>query len=561
MKNKIIVLLVLILSLLSVPTFAVGTDTDSIENIGAVTEINEVEEERIEVLFPKNVKMGMETIEEVVEKESEETGKVEKITETHDVLAFYDADNESEDAEPLFTVEDEEYTIFMEDICLSTQGDAKAGLDALAKSSVTLDHIKLSVWGSFLHTYYGKTMLNFPMGDIKIKYDKNDFNLKVTDESKDFVLNTFIPTIIDTIVEESRNYPAKSYVLNSKGGTLLKDYECDLTDVIEKKAIYPLTKDDTYQFLDAGSYFCMCINTEYVNILRGYIENAGYYRRVDTGNNIPGCVNVLAYVTLLRDVDGGTVSDKCVNDFTLYQNLAITLDTKELIDVTNMTTANKSLDYKEYSLNIDNLVVSTVEDGIVVIQPTYLECFKYAGVNSTFSATIDTTDFIQGKDDCFRVVETGEKIKYTAFTDNGILMTDLGNAPFLIYYSSYVPYNKLVNFAYNQQDIYFNYFDNKDELVENFVNTIKNDLKAQNRSADFDAYLKAAGQKTSTEKMIIKIVIAVIVIAVLAVGFILIRKKYKEVNAPTETPNSKETNDVLFEDDDDDDDGSDFELK
>ena len=503
----------------------------------------------------------------------DESGKflfptVVTIKNISDTKSGYDAsygffDFESE--ELMFTQEEGYFTTFMDEVLTSIRKEAKTGLDALSKSNTTIDYIRLDTWGEFLNKYYGKTINSFPLGDIHFKYNGYDFLVKNTVDAKSFILDYMIPRMTNEIVKLSTNYPAKFYNLNSSSGALLKDYTCDLTNVTELYTLYPLNEGKEYQFFNTGSYYGMALDSKYVEILRGYIESDGYNRRVDLGDGIPGCVSVLAYIVCLRDISFNSLSESTVFDYLMYKNLAIQLDTKTLIDVTDMNTASKKIDPREFSLDLDNLVVYSVSDGVVVIQPTYLLCFNYGGIDSNFNCKVDISSYILEGSDTFNVVGSNETIKAKYFSDeDGILGTRLGNAPFLIYYTSYVPYDKLVNFAYNQQNLYFDYFPKqKTEMVNNFVDIIRQDLKGQDRQKDFDAYMKGAGQQTDGMRRIIKIAIFAIVIIVIGVAALMVKIQYDKVNAPTEANTTfvDTTNEVLFDDDDDDEDGSNFELK
>ena len=555
MKKRISIVL-LVVFLLSCFTIFVYADNEVIDA--------EQETEEVELVLPALV-LVQDKVEEIEKMDAngelvkDEEGNV--IKEEKSTLTFYDAETEEE----LFNIEDEQYSMLLEDVFNSVREDARKGLDELANSKVTVGHIKLVKWGKFLSFYYGKNERDFPLGDIAFEYKGQKFAFKNTKEIKNLVLNVFVPKMIDDIVEISQEYPAKKYVLNSESGMLLKDFVCDTSNVVEKEVVYPLQKGETYQFFNVGSNMCMGLDSEYVDILRGYIENYGNYRRVESNDGTPGCVSILSYIVCLRDVTDYTLADKELADFMLYNNLAVALDTKELIDANSGIITDKKLFYSDYKLDENTLVVATISDSIVVIQPKYLECFEYNGVQSNFGSYIDATEMITNNADYFVVSSTGQKVPIKNFEiSEGILDTRLGNSPFLIYYTSnHQPYDKLVNFAYNQRNIYFNRFENGDERAENFVDSIRTELKEKGRSADFDAYMKEAGQKTDGQKMIIKIVIiAVIILAIAGIAVFLVLR-YKKVNAES-TQTNLTNNDNLFTDDDDDDDDDDdgsFELK
>lgn len=491
--------------------------------------------------------------------DKETTNQPENKVEVEKTLYFTITTNGEE--VKFFSILDKEFELWMAEIKDNVLADAKAGLGVLSQTKVTLDHIKLATWGEFFNDYYGKSMTSFPVKDIVIKYGDYEFIFKRTDDSKAFILNTFIPPLIDVIEEEASNYPVKRYALQIESGSLLKDYVCDLTSVREIETILPFDDVEEHIFYNVGDYFGMGLDRDYVDVLRGYLEGAtkGYDRPVE--GDVPGCVNVLSYITLLRNVSGGTLSDKVLSDFTMYKELAVCLDTKELIDTTNMTTAHQDLRYGDFKLDADILVLCPVRDSVVIIQPTYLECFLYGGVNQGLARWIDATKFIsEGGTDFVVRTSTGEtQVPISRFCDdNGILDTRLGQAPFLMYYTSYVPYDLLVNWGYNQSGGYFT----SEEQKEAFIERIKTDMKSQNRFDEFESYVKAAGQTPeSTKTLIIVIVVAVIVIALAVVGIILY-KKLKKLNSPVANPNAGVLfADNDFNDDDDDDTYGSFELK
>ncbi len=571
--SKKIVLLTLILSLLlCVPVFA--APEDNTENVVPEVVLSEAElsfqtfKEQVNNKGKENkvyitiIKAPIEQEEPTVENTDTSTEGTSVKTEVENTLYFTVAANGETPETRYFSIEDEEFVLWMNEIKESVLKDAKAGLSVLSKTDITLDHIKLESWGEFFTDYYGQSMTSFPVRDINLRYDDYEFVFKRTDDSKDFFLNTFIPPLIEVIEQEAVNYPVKRYALKIDSGSLLKDYVCDLTSVREIQTILPFDGVEEHIFYNVGDSFGMGIARDYVDVLRGYLEGEkkGYDRPVE--GDVPGCVNVLSYITLLRNVSGGTLSDKVLSDFTMYKELAVCLDTKELIDTTNMTTENQDLRYSDFQLNSDILVLCPIKDTVVIIQPTYLECFLYGGVNQGLARWVDTTNFISNGDTNLIVRnEKGEesRVPIANFCEsNGFIDTRLGKAPFLMYYTSYTPYDLLVNWGYNQSGAYFT----SEEQRVAFIETIEKDLKSQGRLDDFESYVKAAGQTPkSTKNLIIGIIVAVVFIAVLVVGIILY-KKIKKLNSPVANPNAGALfMDNDFDDDDDDDTYGSFELK
>lgn len=467
------------------------------------------------------------------------------------ILCFTDAADNI-----IFRVESDEFTQLLEEMKVSITEDAKKGLDQLSISKVTLDHIKLDTWGEFLNKYYDKKLSNFPMGDIQIKYGNRDFNIVNTELSRKVVADKIVPILISEVEEVSKRYPVKRYVLDIDTGVFLKDYVFDLASIREVATIYPLQNQESYSVYNVGSYYGFSLSSEYVKILRGYIEGdtVGYDKPVK--GTYPGCVNVLSYITLLKNISGGTLTDKEISDFTIYQNLAIRLDTKELIDTSDMTTNNKILSFTDFKLDPDILLLTPISEDVVVVQPTYLECFYYNGVNKNFGRKVDVTPFVaDGKQEV--VIVTGEtiiSIPIDYFADEkGRLDTQLGNSPFLIYYSSHTPYDLLINWAYNQSGTAFKETKDRDAFVEK----IKNEMKSAGRQSDFKVYMKEAGQGIN---IVIVLILGIVVISAIGgVVYILQRKKLK---SKVEEITNKDLLFDSYEDDEDSDDvDTDFELK
>lgn len=465
------------------------------------------------------------------------------------------------DGYELFDVESEQFRLLLNVIVADVRKDALNGLNILSGTRVTLDHIRLDQWGEFFNKYYGKSLTSFPMGNIKFEFAEYKFEISNNEAARKLILNYIIPPCINAIQEVSVNYPANRYALNVTNGALLKDYVCDLTSVRLVETVTPFDGVEEYLFYNVGSYYGMGLSEKYVSILRGYIEGneRGYDRPVQ--GSVPGCVNVLAYITLISDVSNYSISDKILSDFTLYKDLAITLDTHQLVDTTDLSTDYKQLYYSDYKLVEDNLIIAPIANDVVVIQPTYLECFSYGGYDRNFGSYIDVTPFVSTGEHYFSVVRNGatQKVPMEYFIDEmGKLDTRLGNAPFLIYYTNYKPYDLLINWAYNQAGSSF-----ADSNAKNaFVDAIRKEMKAAGRQSDFDAYMQAAGQRTDSMNMIIRLVVIGIVIIAAIVIALIVRKKLKDADMVAPNGNS----DLLFhddyddDDDDDDDEGGGFEL-
>ena len=588
MRKRILsigLLLILILSLGSVSVFAEpgevsnGETTDVVEtkteedieiekakeNLEAFkSNFNQVENSEVFIPYITVVEVPIPIGEPTV-KVDEEGNDVIVNPETRNVIAFGQLDSIV-----YFDVESIEFQLWVDEMIEDIRKDALEGLSILKETNVTLDHIKLEHWGEFFNKYYGKTLTNFPVGNIVLEYGDYKFIFENSKETKKLFMDFLLPPLVESIEKEAKAYPVKRYALDISSGSLLKDYVCDLTSVREVETVYPFDNVDTHIFFNAGDYYGMALSKDYVDILRGYIEDSGYNRRVE--GSVPGCVNVLSYITLIRNISGNTISDKVLSDFTIYENLAVRLDTKELVDTTDMTTTTKELFFSDYKLNADNLILAPIKDSVVIIQPTYLECFFYNNYNKGLNRTIDITNFIQTGEPYFTVTANSSDFKeayagtqsvpVSYFCDeDGVLDVQLGRAPFLMYYSSHTPYDLMINWAYNQSNGHFT--DEKEK--EAFINTIKKDMDELGRKADYDTYVKAAGKMTDTMNLILKVVIIFVILIVVIIIVVIIRKKLKAGDTGNSSSNNGNSNLLFdnddFDSDDDDDDFGGFELK
>ena len=300
---------------------------------------------------PHGVAHGIEQ----VEGEEENT---EVPTEIEKVYALFEGETE------VFREGSPEYEALFKGLTKSIIENSKKGLDAILVSSATIDNIKLEVWGEFLNKYIDSTTTKFKPGDITFKFDNFSFILVNNTSSRKFVVEEVIPTLIEGVKEASLSYPMYEYALDITSGAKLKDFECNLKKVRQVGTVFPLQNLEGYSVYYTGAHYGFAMSSEYTDILRGYIEGdeSGYYRRVDGPK--PGCVNVLSYITILNNIKDFTLEDKTLVDFRIYKNLAVRLDTKELIDTTDMTTDNKVLDYILESDNFD-LVYLLADKGIV----------------------------------------------------------------------------------------------------------------------------------------------------------------------------------------------------
>ena len=575
MRRSILLFSLILVMILSVPIYAdpgdnASEDEEVIEVPSYITDVDAyVNLKKFQkIMNNKDVEPGFENVISVVKAPKKINGEVVTGENVEYTLYFGQYDGQV-----YFSVEDPEFKLWMDEIRKSVAADARKGFDILKDASTTLDHIALKNWGEFFWKYWDKDVNNFPLGNVVISYDSYSFTFVNSKECKDLVLNYMLKPMFSEIDYLSNYYPVIRYVLNIEDGAILADYECDLTNVTELKTVNPFDGIKKYTFFNTGNYYALSLGEEYVSILRGYIDGhkGGYDRRVEGDH--PGCVSVLAYITLLRDISNNTLHDKVLSDFMLYKNLAVCLDTKELIDVTDMTTTTSKLFYSDFKIDPEKLLLTPISDSVVIIQPTYLECFRYntsyGAYEKNFGRTIDASYFITTGEPYFiykstvktengnQVVE--EKIPMSYFTDEkGILDVKLGRAPFLVYYSNYEPYDLLVNWVYKQSDGHLG----SEEEKEAFINQIRTEMHQLGRAEEFDMYVKAAGQMTDGAKTGIKIGIGVCVfLVVVALGVFIFIKIKKMKNDPANNRTIPLFEDDYDADDDDDDNSDTFEFK
>lgn len=557
---KKISILVLLISLLSISTLYASPVIEENTSGVAVTENQTEEIAEKTISFPRNVDIKEKEIlneTDVVGSSNNEDSDSQE-SDSKKVFVFLNKDT----GEEILVEGSADYELFITQLKRSVTSDAKLGLSNLRELKTTVDYIRLDTWGEFFNNYYGKSLTNFKSGPIKIKFDSYEFYIANSEISRRYIKEKLLPEMIKSIEVEAQNYPVKRYALDITSGTFLKDYECDLNSVREIKTVYPLDDIEEYVFYNTGAFYGLTMSTEYVQIMKGYLEGdtIGYDRPVD--GEYPGCVNVLSYITLLRNVEGYKLDDKVLSDFMIYNNLAIALDTKKLVDTSDMTTNGREILFSDFKLDPDKLVLVPISNDVVIIQPTYLACVYYNNLNRGLYRTIDTMRFITTGANTFDLIDkagnvTEVPIEYFIDNNNGYLGTQLGGAPFLMYYSNHVPYDLLIDWVYNYAPS--EGFDQS--IIDSTKNLIKKEMKEQKLTKEYNEYLKAAGQTTETTKSIIGIVVGVIFVLGVVVGVIIIRKKMKASDALTA---SEASNNLLFDDydsDDEDDDDGGFELR
>lgn len=491
---------------------------------------------------------------------AEDTQAIEGQTEieTKKILAF------SEDGQtPLFTVESPEYLAFQKAIIEDVTKKAISSFEEVIVSNVTQDYIEIDFWADFIQKYDIDNINLFPNGNINIEFGNYSFVLRNTNPAKLLVKDLILPSVITAIKDTSISYPMYKYALDIKSGSLLKDYEFDLNSVRVVKTVYPFKTEEKLIVYNNGINSGVTFSNEYTEILRGYLESSkteGNTRSIK--GNKPGCVDVRANVVILGNVKDLKITDKYTADYKDYTDreevdkiFSVRLDTKDLVDRRNITTEN-ILNYKDFHLNLDNLLLVPTMDSVVVLQPTYVECFRYSKLNKSMGRTLDVTKFVTTGEPVLTVVGSNEEVALEKFVnDNGYAGTELGNAPFLIYYNpNNLDYERIVEWMYSKNTT-INETD-RDALLS----SLKNKFKSEGKTDELDSYLKAAGQMTDgTKKVIVLVVLLVIILAIILI-VVISKASAKKSNIKKNTQGG-----LLFEEEgndfEDDDDTGNFEFQ
>ena len=478
--------------------------------------------------------------------------------EVQKVLAF------SEDGKtPLFTVESPEYLAFQKAVVKDVKDKSIIAFNEVVKAKVTQDYIELDFWADFIQKYDIDNINLFPNGNINIEFGDYSFILKNNNPARLLIKDLILPSVVTAIRDTSIAYPMYKYALDIKSGSLLKDYKFDINSVRVVKTVYPFNESEKLIVYNNGIKSGVTFSNEYTEILRGYLESSdteGNTRSI-TGSK-PGCVDVRANVVILGNVKDLKITDKYTSDYKDYTDkeevdkvFSVRLDTKDLVDRRNITTENV-LNYSDFHLNLDNLLLVPTVDSVVVLQPTYLECFRYNKLNKGMGRTLDITKFVTTGEPVLTVVGSNKEVALEKFVnDNGYIGTELGNAPFLIYYNpNNLDYARIVEWMY-EKNTTINETD-RDALLA----SLKSKFKSEGKIDEFNAYLKAAGQMTDNTKKIIILVVVLVVIIAIVLLVVLSKISVKKSNIKRNTQGG-----LLFEEEgndfEDDDDTGNFEFQ
>ena len=458
----------------------------------------------------------------------------------------------------LYEKDSVEMQTLLNNIKISAKEDAVKGLSKIVETIPTRDNVELSQWGLFLSKYTDKEITEFPVGDITFTLGMETFNIKASKSAKTWIKETVLPVIYEGIVSENLNYPAAMYKLNIEPGHKLKDLSVDITNkqsAVELYRVYPFTgnsknEPENYIIYNTGTYYGLALDKDYVEVLRGYHNESKYL--VSVPADVPACVNVLAYITLPKNLSDLTMTDKSLQDMSIYNGLAVNLLNKELIDTYNLSTDAVTLLYKDYSIKEEELILVPLTDSIVVVQPVFVEYFNKWGKDLNTAHYIDFTDFFMGKGDEVRLTDMSNGNSfYEPITnyvgESGLVSVKLGGRyTFGLYVrNDKLPYDRILKRLYGPEGASVV----KEKELKVITDSIEKDLKAQGRSADFKAYMKAARVST----------FPVIVIPVFIVFAVVIVLVIKTTKSSKKRKNVEDNSDLLFNPDEDVVDDSDID--
>lgn len=458
------------------------------------------------------------------------------------------------DGETLLYAEgSDEMMTFLESIMLSAKDDTIYGMSKVVDTLPTRDNVELREWGLFLSKYSDKEVTEYPGGDISFKLNNDTYNIKSSKVAKNWVKDFVLPAIYDGILSENSNHPVDMYKLNIEAGKKLTELELDITNKNNYEKFYtvlPFTgkgteAPDNFLIFNTGTYYGLALDTEYVKVLKGYHNESEYLVSVVAEN--PACANILAYITLPKNVSNLTLDGKSLKDMAIYKGLAVNLIDKKLKDTNILTTDNIELLYKDYSIDEEELILVSLTDSVVVVQPVYVEYFNKWGKDLNTSHSIDFTNFFMGNGTTVEITDMRDNITFNVdianyIADDGLMSIRLdGRYMFGVYVrDDSMPYDRILKRLYGPDGASVV----KEEELKKITESIEKDLKAQGRSEDFKAYMKAAGQ--STFPVIIIPIILVVIIGVVLV-IVMSSKKKKKSNIVSD-------DDLLFNPDDEEDD-------
>ena len=500
--------------------------------------------------------MATTVIPELEENKGDTTLEVEKeiiqveFKEIESVVGLYQGDTliMQQDSEALNNLESY--------IVQSIREEFKQGLTTLRNKGTTRDHIEMKLWGGFLYKYLGKTAIDMPSDNIKIETETIKYEIKGNKAAKEWLEKEIIPLVIKNMQEDGKIHPAEKYRIALDINKRWKEVgELDLTNKNNLEKIsteYPMSEDtSTYLVYNTGTIYGVMLNPKYVEILKGYNEELGYTLTVQSEN--PAIVSTLVPIVYLKNLENSTLEGKSFYDMAIYNDLAVDLETKTLIDTKELKEEKTALEYKDYNLKEEDLIMVNLADSTVLVQSKYLECFKWGNREYNTGTWVDFSELLLGNSNT--ATFSNGTIDVKTYQDNGdIVNTQLGKRnPFLIFASANnLPFDRLLMWIHSDTSV----GEMPEEQKKEMQKTIKNIMYEQGKKAEYKEYLKAAGGST-TPYIIIGGVIILLIAG--AVGVIVIKKKKnktpdKEIDMsdllfdtkPTKEDNNVEDDDNLF---------------
>lgn len=411
--------------------------------------------------------------------------------------------------------------------------DIKKGLDNMYRAVPVLDSIELENWGEFLATYAGRNITEMPIGDISFKIGQTNYTLKSSKTAKEWVFNKLLPALKQELAVQSMAYPCDVYVYNAgDSGTPLEGFtpSFENENLIKGYSVYPMigksnevSTDFSMGVYETGVSYGISMNKEYISVLRSIAGEEGVYKALED-KEIPSCVNMLARVVTLKNLSGYTLEDKYIRDMQLYNNLAVNLMDGKLYDVASIDSGD--LRYKDENLDIANLYVVNLQDGVVVLQTKYLECFYYDDMDLNTGCKVDIVPFLENGQAVLVGTDTEPISSYV--TEDGMFVVGYGNSyPFLVHVNgNAIPFGRIISWLYSDAYSARMTKDTRDKMSAD----IKSIMKEAGRADEWKEYMEAAGQSTFPMGIVVGVAVGVLIIAGGIVAFVLIRRKKKKVN-------------------------------
>lgn len=452
----------------------------------------------------------------------------------------------------LFEKDSLEMQTFLDSIKVSAKEDAINGLSKIVETIPTRDNVELQQWGLFLYKYTAKEVTEYPLGDITFKLGVDTYNIKASKAAKVWVKDFVLPIIYEGIISENQNYPASMYKLNIEAGKKLTELTFDMKDsknFEEFYTVFPFTcKDENkpidYIIYNTGTYYGLAMDSKYVEVLKGFHNESDYLKGINA--DVPSCVSILAYITLPKDLTDLTIEGKSLQDMAIYKGLAVNLIDKKLIDTNNLTTDNVELVYKDYSLKEEELILISLTDSVVVVQPIFVEYFNKWGKELNTAHYVDFTSFLIGE---------GTEVQMTDMSDGSIFNSDIANYveddglmslrlggryPFGVFVrDDSLPFDRVLKRLYGPEGATVV----TESELETITDSIEKDLKSQGRSADFKVYMEEAGASS------FPFIVIPIFLVLVGCVFIVIRMSIKK----KKRNNLEDNSDLLFNPDDEED--------